>query len=222
VDSTRFLPKSYDVRLEEFIFHRVKLKLHRVADPGSLIDSVDASSFGSDERFPYWSEVWPSSLALANHLSRGTSLAGTKAVELGCGMGLAGVLAALKGAHVTFTDFESPALAFARANHALNLRTPGATRLFDWRDPPRGLNAPLVLASDVLYEKRFLDPFIKTIHRILPRGGRAVVAEPGRRIAEGTVEKLESLGFKRSLALEEFQYNQRPCQVWVHTLTKGR
>lgn len=199
---------------------RLNPRLLRVKDPGALIDNVDQSSFGPDERFPYWSELWPSAVALGRFLARGKNLTGVATVELGAGLGLAGVAAALKGADVLFSDYEPHALAFSRANHGLNLGRPGKTRLFDWRDPPRKLSASLVIASDVLYEKRFLDPFLTTLGRLLLPGGRAFVAEPGRKIAEGAVERLERMGMKRALTLEEFTMNQRPQAVWVHTLVK--
>ncbi len=216
----RWLPPGLDVTVTRYGLGRVSPRLARVTDPGALIDSVDAGAFGPDERFPYWSEVWPSSIALGRFFAGGKSLAGTGAVELGCGLGLAGVTAALRGADVIFSDYDPHAIAFARVNHFLNLRKPGRTRLFDWREPPGGLSAGLVIASDVLYEKRFVEPFLKTVERILLPGGRAVVAEPGRKVAEGSLETLEEKGYRRSLSLEEFEFNGRPQAVWIHTLSK--
>lgn len=216
----KWLPAGLDVVEERIPLGRLTPRVLRVRDPGELIDSVDQSSFGPDERFPYWSEIWPSAVALGRFISRGRNLAGLETLELGSGMGLAGVAAALRGAEVLFSDYEPDALAFSRVNHGLNLGRPGMTRLFDWRDPPRKLSARLVIASDVLYEKRFLDPFLTTLGRLLVPGGMALVAEPGRKIADGAVERLESMGMKRALALEEFTMNLRPQAVWVHTLVK--
>jgi predicted nicotinamide N-methyase len=217
---SRWLPENLDVIEDRIPLGRIAPRLLRVRDPGALIDSVDSASFGVDERFPYWSEVWPSSVAMGRFLARGNLLSGIDAVELGCGTGLAGVAAALMGARVTFTDFEPAALSFARANHHLNLGRPGKAALFDWRDPPRKINARLALGSDVLYEARFLGPFVNTLHRVLLPGSVALVAEPGRRIAEGSVEKLEEAGFSRSLHLEEFDYAGRRHSVWIHILRK--
>lgn len=220
INPSRWLPQGLDVVMERFPLGRLAPRLLRVRDPGALIDSVDAASFGSDERFPYWCEVWPSAIALGRYIARSRSLSGISAVELGCGSGLAGVAAALRGARVVFTDYEPPALRFARANHALNLGVPGETRLFDWRDPPKRMSAELAIASDVLYEARFLGPFVETLRRLLVPGGAALVAEPGRRIAEGSVEKLERAGFARGLHLEEFEYAGKRHAVWIHILRK--
>ncbi len=192
------------------------LRLFQVRDPNALADAVPEESFAQDERFPYWAELWPSGMALARFVLRRHLGTGIDAVELGCGLGLAGIAAALDGARVVFTDFEPDALAFARANHALNLGVPGRTRLLDWREPPGDLRARLVLASDVLYERRFFEPFLATLLRVLEPGGTALVAEPGRTMAEGVVEALEERGLARDLHLEEFAFQGADHSVWLH------
>jgi predicted nicotinamide N-methyase len=213
-----FLPDGYGVRRSVLSVGGLDLELFLVADPNALADSLDPEEFSADERFPYWAELWPSALALAGFLVRQGPLTDVATVELGCGTGLAGVTAARLGARVLFTDFESDALAFSRANHALNLGTPGRTRLVDWRDPPGDLSADLVLAADVLYERRFLDPFLDTLVRVVRPGGTAYVAEPGRTIAERTLETLEGSGFCRKLHLEEVFATGREHPVWIHEL----
>jgi len=215
-----FLPSRYSVARRRFELGPLRLELFHVSDPNTLSDSLDPLEFEEDERFPYWAELWPSGVALASHIARADGPWETDAIELGCGAGLAGVTAALRGARVLFTDFEPDALAFARANHALNLGRPGSTGLLDWRSPPEGLSAPLVLASDVLYERRFLEPFLRTLGQVVTPGGVAYVAEPGRKIAEGTVERLEREGFTRELHLEEVELGGRAHSVWIHELRR--
>lgn len=197
-----------------------RIDFYQVANPNALADALTPETFGEDERFPYWAELWPSGVALASFLLREDLGPGLAALELGCGLGLAGVAAALAGARVTFTDFEPHALAFARANHQLNLGRPGRTLLLDWRRPPPDVEAPLVLASDVLYERRFLEPFVETLRRTVAPGGRALVAEPGRPIAQGTVEVLEREGFERDLHLEDVQIGGRTHEIWIHELRR--
>lgn len=217
----KLLPPGYRVAPRRLELGGREVGLFQVADPNALADAVGPDDFGEDERFPYWAELWPSALALAGLLLRRRIGAGLEALELGCGLGLAGVAAALNGARVLFTDFEPDALAFARANHALNLGDPGRIRVLDWRAPPPGLSAPLVLASDVLYERRFLDPFLATLEGALPPGGTAYVAEPGRAVAEGTVERLEARGFARDLHLEEVEAHGRVHGIWIHQLRRA-
>src|SRR6185295_1568846 len=83
---------------------------------------------------PYWAELWDSAVGISQMLVRlRADFAGRGALDLGCGMGLAGTVAARIGMRVLFADMEPPALLFARLNsladadrvrtHRLNWRT---------------------------------------------------------------------------------------------------
>ncbi len=217
--TARLLPAGYEVTVRRLTVAGRTIRLLQPADPNALADRVDPRAFEEDERFPYWAELWASGVALAEFLlSTNRVVPGVGAVELGCGLGLVGTAAALAGAQVVFTDYDPDALGFARANHGLNLGRPGEVRMVDWREPPTDLVAPLVLAADVLYEHRFLDPFLDTLKAVLAPGGRAFVAEPGRKIAEGAVERLDREGFRRELHLLEIGWQGASHGVWVHEI----
>jgi predicted nicotinamide N-methyase len=220
LSAQRWLPPGHQTVTRRHRLGRLDVALYQVADPSRLSDELDEESFAEDERFPYWAELWPSAVALARFVARQKWPADIPTLELGCGTGLAGVAAAKMGADVLFTDYEAEPLAFARANHALNLGRPGRTQLFDWRTPPRRLQTARVLAADVLYEHRFLDPFLSTLCRVLAQGGTAFVAEPGRKIADGSVERLEREGFLRDLHLEEVVLGDITHSIWIHEITR--
>jgi 2-polyprenyl-3-methyl-5-hydroxy-6-metoxy-1,4-benzoquinol methylase len=87
------------------------------------------------------------------------------------------------------TDYSVEALALCRANARLNgVDDPMAHRL-NWRDPdPRTMAAldgpfPVVLAADVLYERRDLEPLLTFSRRMVAPGGLLWLAEPGRSVA---------------------------------------
>ena len=139
---------------------------------------LDEDAFEHEEYLPYWAELWPSSLALARAVA-GRALRGARTLELGCGLGLPSIAAALAGGRVLATDWAPDAVAMTRANAERN----GAqieTLVCSWTDPaPLVERAPwdLVLASDVLYEARNADALLP----LLPRLGREVwLADPGR------------------------------------------
>ena len=149
-----------------------------------------------DERLPYWAEVWPAAVALADQVLRRPSVAeGTRVVEIGCGLGLAGLAAMGKGASVLLTDYQEEALAFAELNGLINFGRSPATALMDWREPDLDEQFDVILAADVAYEKRFFDPLLRTFQKLLAPGGTVLLAEPNRRVAAGFFELLQREGF---------------------------
>ena len=68
------------------------LELERPASPDELLDD---ERFADDEFLPYWAELWPSGVALAEHVAR--RALGRLVVELGCGLGVPSLVAAARG-----------------------------------------------------------------------------------------------------------------------------
>jgi len=150
----------------------------RVVRPRDAVELLDEEAFEHEEFLPYWAELWPSALKLAAAVTA-RDLRGTRIVELGCGLAVPSLAAALGGAEVLATDWSEDALAFAVRNARLN----GAaveTLLCSWTAPqPLVERGPfdLVLASDVLYERRNVEPLLELLPRL---AGEALVADPGR------------------------------------------
>lgn len=170
----------------------VLLTLERPAAPDALLDE---ERFGSDEFLPYWAELWPSGLALAELVAT-LPLDGVGVLELGCGLGVPSLVAAAEGARVLAGDWAPEALALLRANAVRNGLTL-ETVLLDWRDPT-ALGAdrfPLVLAADVLYERRNVDPLLEALARLVAPDGEALVADPGRVHASGFLREATRAGF---------------------------
>jgi predicted nicotinamide N-methyase len=146
---------------------------------------LDEHAFEAEEFLPYWAEVWPSSIALARAVSART-LGGRRVLELGCGLGLPSVVAALGGARVLATDWSAEAVRAAARNAEAN-GTALATGRVAWDEPgPLLAGAPwdLVLASDVLYEQRMVDALLALLPRLVDARGEVWLADPGRVPAE--------------------------------------
>ena len=135
----------------------------------------------SEELLPYWAEMWPSSVALAKAVGA-RSLRGARTLELGCGLGLVSVAAAIAGARVLATDWSAEAVRFTGANARRN-GVQVRTAVVDWARPNEVLaEAPwqLVLGSDVLYEKRNVTQMIDLLPRLVDATGEIWIADPGR------------------------------------------
>lgn len=152
----------------------------KIADFEALLSAISPVTFAEDERLPYWSELWPSAIAMASYIVQRLSLHGRQVLELGCGLGLAGVVAGLHGAHVLCTDYEADALTFARHNARRNACQHIHFRLVDWRQPALRRRYAYILAADVIYEARNFGPLVALLKRYLARDGVALFTEPGR------------------------------------------
>ncbi|MFO0982846.1 MAG: methyltransferase [Planctomycetota bacterium] len=117
-----------------------------------------------------------------------------RALELGCGLGLAGLAALACGMRVTFSDYSPAALAVAAHNARANGFTEFAVLELDWRSPPPE-QFPLVLGADVLYEKRCLPQILHVLATMLAPGGVALLTDPFRVNAEPFAELARQRGF---------------------------
>ena len=210
----------FDLATDEVVVGPLRLAVTR---PRSAEELIDETEYEHDERLPYWAELWPSALVLAEHLAV-RDLRGRRVVELGCGVGLPAIVAALVGANVLATDWYADALAFTAVNAAA-AGTAVRTLLVDWTAPPPELlampAADLVVGADVLYEERNGPALAALVPRILAPGGELVVADPRRPHAAGLLDRLAEAGW--SLRTTDVRHGGRVDEsgpiVHLHRLT---
>jgi predicted nicotinamide N-methyase len=169
----------------------------RVADPNRVLDQVAEEEDrrdklagkrrdGEELHLPYWAELWDSSLAIIEFLAEMLprfDVPKLSVLDLGCGMGLTGTVAAALGARVMFADLEPEALLFARLN-AIEFEDRIRTRRLNWQKARLTEQFDLIIGADILYDKTqwtFLEPFWRG-H--LKRGGSVLLGEPGRQTGD--------------------------------------
>lgn len=126
---------------------------------------------------PYWAHLWSGARVLARAIPAGAR----RVLELGCGLGLPGLAAAVRGARSVLVDREAAPLAFVRASAAENrvaarvdvvqadvLRLPLCAR-FD-----------VVLAAELLYDRAAFGATARAIAAALAPGGQALLADAAR------------------------------------------
>jgi predicted nicotinamide N-methyase len=189
----------------ELRFGPAVLEFTRIADPNRVLDDAVAEEDRRHDageaplydppHLPYWAELWDSACGLAEALAHRPPAPGTRVLDLGCGMGLAGAVAAALGANVLLADLEPSALLFARLN-TLRFDSSARVRRLDWRCDRLHERFDLILGADILYERgqwEFLCEFFQT--HLAGQGG-VLLAEPGRQSGDLFVPWIARRGWK--------------------------
>jgi len=181
---------------------------------------------------PYWAELWDSSIGLAHFLVRQWAFCGAgesrlaqfareqirnpqravRAIDLGCGMGLAGVSAARLGLHVLFADLEPPALLFARLN-SLPDRERCRYRRVNWQIDRLQERFDFILGADIVYDRSqwsFLHTFFEA-H--LAPGGAVLIGEPGRSSGEEFEPWISARGWRMARFNQEIPGRREPIRL---------
>jgi len=172
--------------IEGMIDERVRVEdrefvISRPEKSDALLDHPAVRArFGSGEYLPYWVDLWPSARMLSKAILREQWTAGTRALEIGCGLGLPGIAALSAGLRVTFSDCDRTALHFAGHNARANGLADFDLLPLDWNHPPSGLSFALVFGSDLIYEARNVAPLVELIGQVLAPAGECLITDQDR------------------------------------------
>ena len=187
-----------------------EVALSRPRDADALLSE---EQFEHEEFLPYWAELWSSGVALAHDVSR-RALRGAPVLELGCGLGLPSIAAALAGGRVLATDWSPDAISATQENARRN-GVEVETAVVAWGAPEPILErAPWrwVLASDVLYEQRNVDLLLELLPRLVDRSCEVLIADPRRSPAERFLERAQERWELRS------SVSPRAARAQIHHL----
>lgn len=211
------LPASIDDRIASLLAslaHTGELLTEQVALPDTSITVevtrpidtnwlLDQAVDDPEQNLPYWAEIWPSGIALASAIARRPELvAAQRVIEFGCGVGITAALAIAAGARLTAVDYALESLTLTRITTLRHTsREPELMCQANWRVPSiHQLAEPepfaVVLAADVLYERRDIAPLIDAIDVLLAEDGVLWLAEPGREPAREFLNTLQEQGWQ--------------------------
>jgi predicted nicotinamide N-methyase len=249
----RRIHERYDTRVERLQFGPLALRFVRVADPDVVLDEVAEEEDRREKRsgrrldgdylhLPYWAELWDSAPGLARWLAERVSASGwgallsdlplpntrpappPKVLDLGCGMGLTGTVAAALGARVLFADLEPAALLFARLNSLPFAAGAGRpprvrTRQLNWQRDQLGERFDLILGADILYEHKqweYLEPFWRA--HLSPAGGVVLLGEPGRPTGDAFIDWVRPRGWSLKQFDQPVETRPKPIRLFRLTL----
>lgn len=173
-----------------------------VTRPSDIDVLLDQIATDPEQNLPYWAEIWPSGVALAGAiLEHPERIRDRRVLELGCGVGITAAIATEQGAHLTVTDYAPEAVLLARITTLAHTgREPDEARQVNWRSSSIAeLHAngtyEVILAADLLYERRDIEPLLAAVDLLLDPDGALWLAEPGRKPAAVFLQALEARGW---------------------------
>lgn len=221
------------LRVDTMMLPRAGITL-RIARPEQFDHLLDHVENDPEQNLPYWAELWPSGLALAAAiLHEPQHLANRRVLELGCGLGVTAIAALRAGADLLVTDYAPEALALCALNTIDQAGAEPRTLRLNWRQPnaalfsAAGTGFSIVLAADVLYEARDVDPLLALVDRVVAADGALWLAEPGRKPAQAFLGAMRERGWRIVSQHVDGPWpdpedNRKGIVVSVHKMTRGK
>jgi predicted nicotinamide N-methyase len=187
-------------RVDHHRFDGVEFRIRCLVD-GNQFDDPDgiAEALGiPPASWPFFGMLWPSGLLLADLVSR-EALGECRILELGCGLGIASLVANARGADILATDYHPQAEEFLKDNSHRNALCDTPFQRLDWRVPDHALGLfDLIIGSDLLYEPdhpEALSGFLALHSHI---GTRIIIVDPKRHLHAKFRRRMEDRGFTSS------------------------
>ncbi|MDT8323429.1 MAG: hypothetical protein RRA94_04895, partial [Bacteroidota bacterium] len=89
----------------------------------------------------------------------------------------------------------------------------------DFRHPPAE-RWPVIIAADVIYEKRFIEPLADFLDRTLEAEGTVLLAEPNRMIAAPFFDALTARDFRYRRNARMTTLHLREVEISVYEITR--
>ena len=172
-------------RIESF------LDRNQFFDPDGAMEALGISPAS----WPFFGMVWPAGLLLAE-LTSLESMNQLRVLEIGCGLGIASLVANAAGADIIASDYHPMAEQLMACNSRHNGLSETPFRRVDWRlqQPELGV-FDLILGSDLLYEPDHPELLSAFLAAHSHAGTRILIVDPKRRLQNHFLKRMQVLGF---------------------------
>lgn len=199
------LAARYSLETIAVNFDDERFYLTRVSNPGDV--PLDLDEHGELRWQPYWADDWESSRAICRVLLR-LPIEGCSVLDLGCGLGLTGAVAASRGATVVLADNAAPALEFSRLN-CWKWRERVRLEIVDWKAESTSLpRFDWIVGAEIIYDSDDWPDLDRFWRSHLATGGRVLLCDPfrrtGREFRDWVVQRGWTADFSR-LLIPEFE-----------------
>lgn len=171
--------------------------LTRPGNLDSMVEAIAAEGF-KDDKLPYWVELWPASLALCQWIEKNKDKIKDKnCLDLGCGLGFTAHVGSYFEANMLAMDYEREALTYAKKNAVVNQVKQPLWLNADWNKVPfKKSSISYMWASDIMYERDFIEPLMSFVDHVLKPEGVFWLADPNRNFYHSFAEDIEQRGFE--------------------------
>lgn len=176
------------------------------------------------EHISFWFGLTSSALALSRYMVAVNKFQGQSVLELGCGLGLSGIVAAKLGATVAFSDYKREALNFAQINAQMNGVKNASFLELDWENPSPPMQFDCILGSEIVYDSFFHSSLMTILDSWIVPHGKILIADRPRRVVDVFLGRMREQGYSciesRQLIRDEGFYQQETAiyrldRIWA-------
>ncbi|MDD4731394.1 MAG: methyltransferase [Desulfovibrio sp.] len=201
-DSLEALLHTAQARFGEVHFQQMELAggpldVLQIKDMPGYIDKLIARAGAKGQvRLPLWAKIWPCCMVQAMFLEKCPVVADGRYLEIGAGVGLAGLALARRGVRVMITDLEPDAMLFCRINALRNgLEDRVDLRVVDFTRDRLDTTFDGILGCEVLFRAQMFAPLRNFL-------GVHLKERPDAEVVLGTDGNRESTPFFQAASAE--------------------
>jgi len=176
----------------------------------SLESFVDSQDIFND--FPLWIKIWEASMVLADYLAGLKVEPEKRFLEIGCGLGLVGIVASAFGHHVTVTEYNQDALNFARANALLNKASNMEIKEMNWNNPQLQGSFDTIIGSEIIYKESDFPSILNLFRTYLKDGGEIILAEG---IRKTSMEFMRQMGDSFNIKAQKRIFRSQDREIMI-------
>lgn len=195
------------------------LQLVQVRDIDRLIETQFAQE-DPVSGFPFWTRIWEASIILADLLAQVKPDGNREILEIGAGLGVAGLFAAAFGHRVTVTDYDQDALTFAMLSAQLNQLSNVEFQTLDWCAPTLYKSYDYIIGSEVLFNAKLFLPLYGLLKKALAPGGIVYFAHDRNRMSPGQFFELVQKDFKIECKPRVMRADDEEFHIILHRLKR--
>ena len=214
----REIRKKYQVAFENLRVGNTALEILTIQNLEPLLAGKDPFKDASD--FPFWVKLWEASMVLAGIMAASKPTPGQTLLELGAGLGAAGLAAAASGHAVTLSDYEPRILDFQRVNAAANGLRNVQFQIIDWLKPPTLPPFDTIIGAEILYRESFFEPLLAVFARLLKPSGVIYLAHDARLRSLGKFLQLAEPDYQIAALSRKLRSDKGELTVIVNRLTR--